>query len=161
MLVHRSGMRWSLGSMFLYGGMIGWVVGGIGAVLDATIPANIDLHNTLWVPAHFHTYLLEGVLLFTLGWAFVNLEQRADAVSSLMLRWLVGLGMFGGGALFVFSFYIAGAAGVPRRYAVEPAPGPLWASVATVGAIVFFIGFAICVFEGVRLASLPKSDVTA
>ena len=161
MLVHRSGMRWSLGSMFLYGGMIGWVVGGIGAVLDATIPANIDLHNTLWVPAHFHTYLLEGVLLFTLGWAFVNLEQRADAVSSLMLRWLVGLGMFGGGALFVFAFYIAGAAGVPRRYAVEPAPGPLWASVATVGAIVFFIGFAICVFEGVRLASLPKSDVTA
>lgn len=161
MLVHRSGMRWSLGSMFLYGGMIGWVVGGIGAVLDATIPANIDLHNTLWVPAHFHTYLLEGVLLFTLGWAFVNLEQRADTVSSLMLRWLVGLGMFGGGALFVFSFYIAGAAGVPRRYAVEPAPGPLWASIATVGAIVFFIGFAICVFEGVRLASLPKSDVTA
>jgi len=161
MLVHRSGMRWSLGSMFLYGGMIGWVVGGIGAVLDATIPANVDLHNTLWVPAHFHTYLLEGVLLFTLGWVFVNLEQRAGAVSALFTRWLVGLGMFGGGGLFVLSFYSAGAAGVPRRYAIEPAPGPFWASIATAGAIAFAIGFTICVIEGVRLVRLRKSKAAA
>ncbi len=158
MLAHRSGMRWSLGSVFLYAGMIGWVVGGIGALLDATIPANVDLHNTLWVPGHFHTYLLEGVLLFTLGWVFVNLEQRADAVSSLLTRWLVGLGMFGGGALFLLPFYSAGAAGVPRRYAVEPPPGPFWASVATVGAIVFVAGFAICVIEGIRLTRLRKSE---
>ncbi|MEO7201654.1 MAG: cbb3-type cytochrome c oxidase subunit I [Candidatus Tumulicola sp.] len=161
MLAHRSGMRWSLGSMFLYSGMIGWVVGGIGAVLDATIPANVDLHNTLWVPGHFHTYLLEGVLLFTLGWVFVNLEQRADAVSGVFTRWLIGLGMFGGGALFLLPFYSAGAAGVPRRYAVEPAPGPFWASVATAGAIVFLIGFAICVLEGIRLARLRKNKVAA
>src|SRR5665213_3180836 len=124
MLVPRSGMRWSLGSMFLYAGMIGWVVGGIGAVLDATIPANVHLHNTLWVPGHFHTYLLEGVLLFTLGWAFVNIEQRAGASSGALIRWLVGLGMFGGGAVFLLSYYVAGAWGVPRRYAVEPPPGP-------------------------------------
>lgn len=161
MLVHRSGMRWSLGSMFLYGGMIGWVVGGIAAVMDATIPANVDLHNTLWVPGHFHTYLLEGVLLFTLGWVFVNLEQRAGVVSSLLTRWLVGIGMFGGGALFVLGFYVAGAAGVPRRYAVEPAPGPLWAGLATVGAIVFLIGFAICVVEGIRIARLSTTEVAA
>lgn len=161
MLVHRSGMRWSLGAMFLYGGMIGWVVGGIGAVVDATIPANFDLHNTLWVPAHFHTYLLEGVLLFTLGWAFVNLEARTGAVTSAFVRWLIGVGMFGGGALFLFAFYGAGAAGVPRRYAVEPAPGPLWATVATVGAIAFAVGFIICVAEGIRLARSEKYEVPA
>lgn len=160
MLVHRSGMRWSVGSMFLYAGMIGWVVGGVGAVLDATIPANSDLHNTLWVPGHFHTYLLEGVLLFTLGWVFVNLEQRAGVASSLLTRWLVGLGMFGGGALFLLPFYSAGAAGVPRRYAIEPDPGPFWASLATVGACVFLVGFAICVVEGIRLARLRPNAAT-
>lgn len=161
MLVHRSGLRWSLGSMFLYAGMIGWVVGGAAAVLDATIPANVDLHNTLWVPAHFHTYLLEGVLLFTLGWVFVNLEQHANAASGLLTRWLVGIGMFGGGALFLLPFYIAGASGVPRRYAVEPAPGPFLASLATIGAIVFLIGFAICVIEAIRLARLRSRAVAA
>jgi cytochrome c oxidase subunit I len=161
LLVHRSGMRWSLGSMFLYAGMIGWVVGGIGAILDATIPANVDLHNTLWVPAHFHTYLLEGVLLFTLGWAFVNLEQRTGAISSALTRWLVGTAMFGGGALFLLSFYVAGAAGVPRRYAVEPPPGPAWASLATIGAIVFLIGLLICLAEALRLRRSVRAEPSA
>ncbi len=161
MLVHRSGMRWSLGSMFLYAGMIGWVVGGTAAVLDATIPANVDLHNTLWVPGHFHTYLLEGVLLFTLGWVFVQLEQRASAASDLLTRWLVGIGMFGGGGLFLLSFYLAGASGVPRRYAAEPAPGPFLAGLATTGAIIFLIGFAICALEAVRLMRRGNTETSA
>jgi cytochrome c oxidase subunit 1 len=161
LLVHRSGMRWTLGSMFLFTGMIGWVVGGVAALLDATIPINVHLHNTLWVPAHFHTYLLEGVLLFTLGWAFVNIEQRAGASSGALIRWLVGLGMFGGGALFVLAFYMAGASGVPRRYAVEPPPGPFFASIATVGAIIFLAGFLIAAFEALRLARLPRQEDSA
>lgn len=161
MLVHRSGMNWSLGSMFLFAGMIGWVVGGTGAVLDATIPINVDLHNTLWVPAHFHTYLLEGVLLFTLGWVFVNLEQRAGAASNALVRWLVGLGMFGGGALFLLSFYMAGADGVPRRYAAEPAPGPYFAGMATIGATILVIGFLIAVAEALRLARMKPVKAIA
>ena len=159
LLVHRSGMRWTLGSMFLFTGLIGWVVGGAAAVLDSTIPFNVDLHNTLWVPAHFHTYLLEGVLLFTLGWVFVNLEQRAGASSASLIRWLAGLGVFGGGALFVLGFYMAGAAGVPRRYAVEPRPGPYLAGIATVGAIVVLAGLLVVAYEAVRLARLPRSEV--
>jgi cytochrome c oxidase subunit 1 len=147
--------------MFLFTGMIGWVVGGVAALLDATIPINVHLHNTLWVPAHFHTYLLEGVLLFTLGWAFVNIEQRAGASSGALIRWLVGLGMFGGGALFVLAFYMAGASGVPRRYAVEPPPGPFFASIATVGAIIFLAGFLIAAFEALRLARLPRQEDSA
>ncbi len=161
MLVHRSGMKWSLGSMFLFAGMIGWVVGGLGAVLDATIPINVDLHNTLWVPAHFHTYLLEGVLLFIMGWAFVNLEQRAGSVSSLATRWLIGIGMFGGGALFLLPFYIAGADGVPRRYASEPTPGPYFAGLATIGATILLLGFILAVFEAVRLARTKTASVAA
>jgi cytochrome c oxidase subunit 1 len=158
LLVHRSGMRWTLGSMFLFTGMIGWIVGGAAAVLDATIPINVDLHNTLWVPAHFHTYLLEGVVLFTLGWVFVNLEQRAAASSGSVTCWLAGLGMFGGGALFLLSFYLAGAAGVPRRYAVEPQPGPMLAGFATTGALIFLIGLLVTAVEAYRLARLPRRE---
>lgn len=161
MLVHRSGMRWTLGALFLYAGMIGWTVGGLGAVLDATIPVNLDLHNTLWVPAHFHTYLLEGVVLFTLGWLFVTLEQRANAVSSLAMRWIVGVTMFGGGAIFLLSFYLAGASGVPRRYAIEPAPGPAMAQAATIGAILVLIGLLLAIVEAVRLARLARREVRA
>ncbi len=161
MLVHRSGMRWSLGSMFLYAGMIGWVVGGTAAVLDATIPINLDLHNTLWVPGHFHTYLLQGVLLFTMGWVFVTLEQRSATITSLAMRWLIGGTIFGGAAMFLLSFYIAGANGVPRRYAVEPAPGPELATVATIGALILLAGIIIAAIEALRLARLPKAQEAA
>ena len=83
-------------------------------------PVNLDLHDTLWVPGRFHTYLLEGILLFIIGWLFVSLEQRSSALSPLIVRWLAGVGVFGGGALFLLGFSIAGAQGVPRRYAIEP-----------------------------------------
>ncbi len=157
LLVHRSGLKWGLGAMFLYAGMMGWVAGGIAAVLDATIPVNFDLHNTLWVPGHFHTYLLEGVLLFIIGWLFVSLEQRSGALSPLIVRWLAGVGIFGGGALFLLSFYIAGAQGVPRRYAVEPAPGPQMANFATVGALILLTGLMVVAVEAFRLRRLPES----
>lgn len=157
LLVHRSGMKWGLGALFLYAGMIGWVVGGIAALLDATIPLNSYLHNTLWVPGHFHTYLLEGVLLFILGWMFVLLEQRSGTLSSLAMRWAVGTGIFGGGALFLLGFYIAGAQGVPRRYAIEPAPGPQMASLATIGALIIVAGLIVMGLEAIRLKRLPAS----
>ena len=37
-------------------------VGGVAAVIDSTVAVNLVFHNTLWVPAHFHTYYLMGVV---------------------------------------------------------------------------------------------------
>ncbi|HEY5096142.1 MAG TPA: cbb3-type cytochrome c oxidase subunit I [Candidatus Eremiobacteraceae bacterium] len=156
-LVYRARMRWTMASMFIFAGLIGWVVGGIGALLDATVPFNVDLHNTLWVPAHFHTYLLEGVLLFIIGWAFIFVEEGARAVTPAIVRWLTGIGVFGGGAVFLIGFYVAGAAGVPRRYAVEPAPGPDIASWSTIGAILVAAGLLVALVEAVRLARAPRT----
>jgi cytochrome c oxidase subunit I len=155
-LVYRSKMRWTMGSMFFFAGLIGWIVGGIGAVLDATIPFNTDLHNTLWVPAHFHTYLLEGVALFIIGWVYMMLEETSAAVTPVAVRWLTGLGVFGGGAIFLWGFYVAGAAGVPRRYAVEPPPGPQIASWATVGALLVLAGLLVALIEAVRLSRASR-----
>jgi len=136
---------------------VGWLIGGIGALIDATVPINFSLHNTLWVPAHFHTYLLEGVTLFVLGWIFANLEARSGLVSSLLTRWIVGLGIFGGGALLLLGWYVAGAESVPRRYAVQPVPGPAIAAWASIGAMLLIAGLVFCLAEAVRLARAPKA----
>jgi len=151
MLVWRSGMRWALGSLFMYVGMAGWIVGGAGALLDASVPFNVRLHNTLWVPAHFHNYLLGGSLFFALGWIFQRLEERSGSRTPLATRWLIGVTVFGGTALFLLSFYVAGAQGVPRRFSVAPDPGPVFAAWGSVGAIVLLVGLLVCLLEGVRL----------
>lgn len=151
LLVWGSGMRWALGSIFMFAGLAGWIVGGIGALLDATIHFNTVLHNTLWVPAHFHTYLLGGSFLFAIGWAFAMVEGRSPRTSSAATRWVVAGSVLVGIALLLASFYVAGAAGVPRRYDVEPDPGALWAGVGSVGAIVLILGLLVGLVEGVRI----------
>ncbi len=151
LLVWRSGMRWGLGSLFMYAGMAGWILGGIGALLDATINFNVHLHNTLWVPAHFHTYLLGASFLFAIGWVFAMLEVRSPDPTPPAMRWTIGVTVLGGIALLVGTFYLAGAASVPRRYDVEPDPGPLLAGWGSVGAIILVLGLLIATLEGARL----------
>ena len=160
LLVYRSRLRWTMSSMFLYAGLIGWLIGGVGALIDATVPINVSLHNTLWVPAHFHTYLLEGVTLFVFGWIFADLEARTGIVTSLATRWIAGVGIFGGGALLLLGWYVAGAASVPRRYAEQPAPGPAIAAWASVGAILLIAGLIVCLLEAVRLARARSAEAT-
>lgn len=158
MLVWRSGTRWTLGAIFMYSGLIGWVVGGVGAEIDASVPFNVHLHNTLWVPAHFHTYLLGGCLPFVLGWVFLLLESRSARSTPGGTRWLIGALIYGGMVVFLLGFYFGGAMGVPRRYATEPAPGPLFAQIATVGATVMIIGFVVALVEGLRLHRNRQAD---
>jgi len=158
MLVWRSRTRWTLGAVFMYSGLIGWVVGGVGAEIDASVPFNVHLHNTLWVPAHFHTYLLGGCLLFILGWVFLLLESRSEHSTSKLVRWLIFTLSFGGMMVFLSGFYFGGATGVPRRYATQPPPGPLIAQFATIGAIIMLVGFTLAFFEGLRLRSNFSAD---
>ncbi len=161
LLVYRSKMRWTMGSMFLYAGLVGWLVGGVGALIDATVPINFSLHNTLWVPAHFHTYLLEGVTLFVFGWIFASLEAGAGTASSLLTRWIAGIGIFGGGALLLLGWYVAGADSVPRRYAVQPVPGPSIAAWASIGGALLIAGVIVALFEALRLARAAKTRALA
>ncbi|MEO6923131.1 MAG: cbb3-type cytochrome c oxidase subunit I [Acidobacteriaceae bacterium] len=161
MLVWRSQTKWTLGAVFMYSGLVGWVVGGMAAEIDATASFNLHLHNTLWVPAHFHTYMLGGCLLFVLGWVFLLLEARSQRSTSILMRWIIFTLTFGGMLTFLLGFYFAGATGVPRRYNVEPPPGPFIAEIASVGAIIMIAGFAFAFFEGLRLRSGFSADRVA
>jgi cytochrome c oxidase subunit 1 len=143
MLVWGSTYRWTLASTLLYLGFAGWTVGGAGAVIDSIIPVNFRLHNTLWVPAHFHTYLLLGVMFWAMALVTHVLEQgagrtapRALRVSSLTLMLVGGFGL-------VFVWYISGALGTPRRYAVQPFGMAGWSLAGGIFALVFASGFLV------------------
>ncbi|MBV6474174.1 MAG: cytochrome c oxidase subunit 1 [Saprospiraceae bacterium] len=119
-LVVRSPIKWSLTNALFFTGVMGWLIGGIGAVIDATIANNFILHNTLWVAAHFHTYNVLGNVLFSLAffhWAANEFSgkqtnERSDDLKIFLLL-IGGLG-------FVLMFYLGGAYSVPRRFNVYP-----------------------------------------
>ncbi|HKF65078.1 MAG TPA: cbb3-type cytochrome c oxidase subunit I [Vicinamibacterales bacterium] len=149
-LVYGSKMRWKLPSVLLYLGVMGWAIGGVAAVIDSTVMVNSRFHNTLWVPAHFHTYYVMGVVLMILGVVFhLSTELSKVAESDRLTRAIVGTVAVGGYG-FLLMFYLAGVAGVPRRYAVYPAEtaqGVFYARLSLAFIAVLLLGALIYIWE--------------
>jgi cytochrome c oxidase subunit 1 len=120
LLVYRSQMKWTLTSLLLYTGVMGWAIGGVAAVIDSTVAVNFRFHNTLWVPAHFHTYFLMGAVLMILAFAYHFSQKVAKVPESTKLAKIVIALLVPGGYGFLLMFYYAGAHSVPRRYAFYP-----------------------------------------
>jgi cytochrome c oxidase subunit 1 len=127
--VHRSGMRWSMPSRLLMLSMFGWAAGIVPAIIDGTISVNRVMHNTQWVPGHFHFYLLLGVLPMVLAFMYHVVGQRTPAHAGDRLSF--PLYLFGG-LMFVFAFLAAGHLSTPRRFAVHL---PQWLPYDQVGAV--------------------------
>lgn len=117
LIVHRSGIRWDLASGLCFLGVWGWAVGILPAIVDAVIPVNSVMHNTLWVPGHFHFYILLG--LVAMLFAFLSHITRRPDQTKNPLGWVAFWGFMLGGTGFVSMFLWAGAHSVPRRWAVH------------------------------------------
>ncbi len=106
--------RWLFAYLFV--GLVLFFFGGITGIVNASYSVNNVVHNTAWVPAHFHTTVGGPVLLgFTgmslylvakVGGKSVRLPRLNVAVPYL---WLLGV------ALFSTAMSITGVDGEPRR----------------------------------------------
>lgn len=152
MLVWGSRFRWTLASLLLYVGLAGWAIGGVGAVIDSLIPINFRFHNTDWVVAHFHTYLILCVVVWCFAFLAHLLERNADTTTSRAGRaWTVSLILVGGYGL-TGTWFLAGVLGVPRRYAIQP-PGTSGYSLAgSIFALVLALGFLLLCLQLIPLA---------
>lgn len=117
--IHRSGIRWTMPSRLLALSMFGWAAGVVPAILDGTIQVNMVMHNTQWVPGHFHFYMLLGVLPMALAMMY-HVIGRYDAQQAPPDSGGDRIGFplyFVGGLIFVTGFLAGGHASVPRRMA--------------------------------------------
>jgi cytochrome c oxidase subunit 1 len=150
LLVYHARMRWNLASLLLYLGLAGWAIGGVGAVIDSTIAANVRLHNTLWVPAHFHTYFLAGVVFMVVGYFYHRCQELAALPESPGVQKAATALMMIGAYGFFAMFYFAGAYSMPRRYALYPAElafGAKYAAGGAAFAATFLLGFILYLAE--------------
>jgi len=101
--------------MFMSLVMFGFL-GGISGVVMGTEQINLIMHNTLYVPGHFHATVVAGTTLaFMAGtYLLVPLIFRRELIMKRLAKWqpyLFGLGVMG---ISVFMMG-AGTLGVPRR----------------------------------------------
>ena len=138
--VWRSGIRWSAAPLFTFMAMAGWAIGGLGAVIDSTISLNQFLHNTLWVPAHFHTYMALGVMFFLIGATYhlmpVLTGRRMKEEIGRRAAVLMAVGGYG----LVLCWYIAGSMSAPRRYLYPLSGGEALAWIGAACAVVALTG---------------------
>lgn len=113
--IYHAKLKWSIVPLTFLMGTLGWAIGGLSAVVDSTIAINKVLHNTLWVPAHFHTYMLMGVVLFIIGFLFYLFSAKGNIkISKVAMAgfWTFVLGSYG----FLLMFYLGGYHSIPRRF---------------------------------------------
>lgn len=149
--IYRSNIKWDLTSALLVLSIFGWSAGVIPAVIDGTIAVNQVMHNTLWVPGHFHLYLLLGCVTMIL--AFINWianQEKASGFSVLekAMLWSFACSAFA----YAFMFLMSGQASVPRRWAVH-LPEWLWysqvASVFAAGVVISAMAIIVRAMVGI------------
>jgi cytochrome c oxidase subunit 1 len=92
-------------------------LGGISGVMMGTEQLNMLIHNTLYVPGHFHATVVIGTTLAFMALTYFLLPTlfNREVIMPGLAKWqpyLFGLGM----AVFVLAMMGAGTLGVPRRH---------------------------------------------
>lgn len=153
LIVYRSGIKWDFASGLFFLSMLGWVAGAIPAIIDSTIVVNHVMHNTKWVPGHFHTYMGMGVITMIFGFMYYfNKNEGSNSHSyfdniNIACYFLFFTGLAG-------SFLYAGKQSTPRRWAEHL---PEWSATDQFGAICgVFILFSTIFFSIRFFAGLAK-----
>src|SRR5476649_321904 len=136
-------VRFSVPVLWSIGFMVTFVIGGMTGVLMAVPPADFQLHNSLFLVAHFHNVIIGGVVFgvfagynywFPKVFGF-RLDERWGRAS--FWCWLVGF------YLAFMPLYVLGLMGMTRR--MQHYDNPAWQSwliAAAIGVAVILAGVA-------------------
>ena len=100
-----------------------FMFGGIGGLTNASYNLNLVIHNTAWVPGHFHLTVATAVTLSFIGisyWMIPYLTgtQLWRPKVALFQAWTWFVGMI----IFSNAMHMLGLLGAPRRTALGDAP---------------------------------------
>ncbi|MER3450828.1 MAG: cytochrome c oxidase subunit I [Thermus sp.] len=155
-------------------GLIGFIPGGAGGIVNASFTLDYVVHNTAWVPGHFHLQVASLVTLTAMGslyWLLPNLTGKpiSDGQRRLGLAvvWLWFIGMM----LMALGLHWAGLLGVPRRahisqvpeaytHAAVPMVFNVLAGIVLLAALLLFIyGFFSMLLQPRREVALAEAEV--
>lgn len=141
--------------------MLTFTLGGITGLINASYSLNLAIHNTAWVPGHFHMTVGSAVTMSFMGiafWLIPYLTRRELTGKGLALasQWLYFVGVL----VMARGLISGGIDGMPRRTNMLEAAysKPSWelagmftglgGTLMFVGGFLFFIVFAATAFFG-------------
>jgi cytochrome o ubiquinol oxidase subunit 1 len=146
--MYRGRIRFELPMMWTIAFMLTFVIGGMTGVLLAVPPADFELHNSLFLVAHFHNVIIGGVVFglfaginywFPKAFGF-RLNQFWGKVS--FWCWVIGF------YIAFMPLYVLGLMGVTRRLRVFDDPSlQIWFVIAAFGAFLILCGIGAFILQ--------------
>jgi len=147
-------------------GMLLFILGGFGGLVNASYSMDLLVHNTIWIVGHFHVTVGGPVALTFVGaayWMIPRLTGRelwGRGVALWQTRlWFLGM------LIMSLSMHYAGLLGAPRRTASVAYEGAAvaqswepWMLLAAAGGGILFI--SICLFVAVAVGTLFTNEKT-
>ncbi len=141
-----------------------FMFGGIGGLTNASYNLNLVIHNTAWVPGHFHLTVATAVTLSFMGityWLVPHIldKQLFSPRTALVQAWTWFVGMI----IFSNAMHVLGLLGAPRRsplgdaaYAPEEWNGHLLR--VSIGGAILLVSVLLYVYVMVRTATGKKVE---
>ncbi|HEX8484411.1 cytochrome o ubiquinol oxidase subunit I [Sphingomonas sp.] len=134
-------IRFTTPMLWAVGFMVTFVIGGMTGVLLAVPPADFQLHNSVFLVAHFHNVIIGGVLFGAFAgftyWFPKMFGFQLDETWGKRAFWLWITGFY----VAFMPLYVLGLMGMTRRLQRYDVPEwQPWLIVAGIGALMIFAG---------------------
>jgi cytochrome c oxidase subunit I len=146
--------RFQVPMLYVVGFLFTFLIGGLSGVMLASVPLDLQVHDTYFVVAHFHYVLIGGAVFPLLGaivyWYPKFTGRMMSEGLGKVTFWLVFLGF----QLAFFPMHILGWLGMPRRVYTYPM-GMGWDELnllSTIGAFALATGFLLYIVDAVNAA---------
>jgi cytochrome c oxidase subunit 1 len=150
--------RYATAMLFAIGFIVVFTIGGMTGVMIASVPFDLQVHDTYFIVAHFHYVILGGVLFPLFGACYLFFPKVTGRLLSETLgKWHFWLFFVGVNVTF-FPMHLLGLDGMPRRvYTYLPEMG--WGRlnlIATLGAATIAASVVVFLVNVARSAAAGR-----